>query len=141
MTFMQTLFSAKQAVGPIVRCGVLVNSLSFSPRYDLDRTRGRFSRTDHPLHGEELAGRILVSPSVQGGVAGGWAFLAMAEAGVGPEGLVFGQVNPVMVQGAVTASLPIMAGVEDAFLTSVRTGDLVLLDPPARQIRILSRAL
>lgn len=141
MTTTDTVFAVEQAVGPMVRSELLVNPTSFSPRYDLDRVHGRFSRTGHPLYGEELAGRILVSPAVQGGVAGGWAFLAMAEAGVGPTGLVFGHVNPVMVQGAVTASLPVMAGVEESFFTSVRTGDVVELNPSARRIRIIDRAL
>ena len=130
-------YSVRQAAGPAVETRLLVDPVTFSPRYDLDRVRGRFSRTGHPLHGEALAGRVLASPGVQGGVAGGWAFLAMAGAGVGPAALVFGYVNPVMVQGAVTAGIPIVGGVDPRFFDEVRTDDLVQIDPAAGTVQVL----
>lgn len=108
---------------------MLVDPQTFSPRYDLDRTTGFFSREGHPLRGEALAGRVLASPGVQGGVAGGWAFLAMKGLGVGPAALLFGHVNPVMVQGAVTAGLTIAAGLDPDFFTAARTGDTITIDP------------
>jgi predicted aconitase with swiveling domain len=90
---------------------------------------GLISRIGHPLRGETITGRILIFPSVQGGVAGGWAFMAMRGLGVGPAGLVFGAVNPVIVQGAVAAELPLLAGIDESVFTVVRSGDEVLLDP------------
>jgi predicted aconitase with swiveling domain len=79
----------------------------------------------------------LISPGVQGGIAGGWAFLMMRGRGVGFAGLVFGKVNPVMVQGAVAADIPILAGVDPAIFNVVRTGDYVRLEPSARRIVLL----
>lgn len=133
-------FTAQQAVGPTVEAVLLLNSRPFSPRYDLDRSSGTFSRTSHPLHGESLRGKILASRDVEGGVAGGWAFLAMRGAGVGPAGLVFGGINPVMVQGAVTAGLPVLAGVDSSFFSTAKTGDTVRLDPRGRCVEIVARA-
>jgi uncharacterized protein len=123
----------------VVEARVLVDPVTFSPRYDLNRVRGTFSRTGHPLHGEALNGRVLASPGVQGGVAGGWAFLAMAGAGVGPCALIFGHVNPVMVQGAVTAGIPVVAGVDPALFIEIRTDDLLRVDPQARTVQLLGR--
>jgi len=135
---MRATYAVQQACGPAVQARVLLDPLTFSPRYDLDRVRGTFSRTGHPLHGESLAGRVLASPGVQGGVAGGWAFLAMAGADVGPAALVFGHVNPVMVQGAVTAGIAIAAGVDPAFFDEIGTDDVVRVDPAARSVQVLS---
>ncbi|TNC25724.1 aconitase X swivel domain-containing protein [Amycolatopsis alkalitolerans] len=132
-----TVFGAGQATGTTVEAEVLVSPVPFSARYDLDRTSGVISRNDHPLRGASVRGKILVAPGVQGGVAAGWAFPAMAELGIGPCGLVFGAVNPVMVQGAVTAKIPIVAGVDSAFFDAVRNGDTVRLDPAARQVTIV----
>lgn len=140
MTVANATYSASQATGPGVQARLLVDPVTFSPRYDLDRVSGRFSRTGHPLLGESLEGRVLASPGVQGGVAGGWAFLAMAGAGVGPAGLIFTDVNPVMVQGAVTAGIPIVAGVDPAFFDDVRTGDRLRVDPAARTVLLLAEA-
>lgn len=131
-------YAVRQGTGPSVQARLLLDPVTFSPRYDLDRVNGIFSRTGHPLHGTSLAGRALASPGVQGGVAGGWAFLAMAGAGVGPVALVFGHVNPVMVQGAVTAGIAIVAGINPAFFDEVGTGEVVRVDPAARKVQVLS---
>lgn len=136
-TDQQTVFAVRQAVGAVVEGEVIVSPVPFSARYDLDRTTGLFSRSDHPLRGESIVDRILVASGVQGGVAAGWAFLAMRGLGVGPRALIFGAVNPVMVQGAVTAGLPIVAGVDAGFFDQVRTGNRVRIDPGAHEVEML----
>ena len=130
-------YAVAQACGQGVQAPLLLDPVTFSPRYDLDRVRGTFSRTGHPLYGEPLAGRVLASPGVQGGVAGGWAFLAMAGAGVGPAALVFGHVNAVVVQGAVTAGIPIVAGIDPEFFAAVGSGDVVRVDPDNKTVQLI----
>jgi predicted aconitase with swiveling domain len=125
----QRVFRVPQAFGPVVVAPVLVNPRPFSARYDLDRVSGLISRTDHPLRGQPVAGRILLSPLVQGGVAAALALLTMANSGVGFAALVFGELNPVMVQGAVTAGVPIGAGIDPRAFDELVTGTLVRFDP------------
>lgn len=132
-----TIFAASQGVGAVITGEAVVSSVPFSARYDLDRTTGVFSRNEHPLRGASIADRILVAPGVQGGVAAGWAFLAMRGLGVGLRALIFGAVNPVMVQGAVTAGLPIVAGLDRSFFDHVRTGDRIRVDPGAHEVEII----
>ena len=50
----------------------LVSGDNFSARYDLDRTKGVFSRPDHALAGQSYVGRILVMNTAKGGVASAW---------------------------------------------------------------------
>lgn len=132
-------YTLTQAQGPTVRARALVSPVPFSARYDLDRVEGRISREDHPLKGSSITDTIYIAPGVQGGVAGGWALLSMRKLGVGFAGLVLGDTNPVMVQGAVTAGIPIAAGFDPAMLDDIRTGDLIELDPTAHTLRILER--
>lgn len=131
------IFTATQASGEPVEASVLMCPVSFSARYDLDRLTGVISREGHPLKGASVRNMILVAPSVQGGVAAGWAFLAMKGQDIGFAGLVFGQVNPVMVQGAVTARVPIFAGIEEAIFEVLVTGDRVRLDPTSKTVTVL----
>ena len=133
----QTVFTVTGATGDDVEAEVLVSPVPFSARYDLDRETGVISRNDHPLKGSSVAGRILVAPGVQGGVAAGWAFLSMRGLGVGPSGLVFGAVNPVMVQGAVTAGIPIVAGVDPTFFDTISSGDRIRIAPQSFQVTVL----
>jgi hypothetical protein len=133
-------FSAKQATGPQITATALVTQMPFSARYDLDRQTGEISRVDHELRGESIAGQILVTRGVQGGVAAGWALLALAARSRCFAGLVFGDTNPVMVQGAVAAGIPIFAGIDPEFFTAVRFGDVLELDPSTKTVRLMSSA-
>jgi predicted aconitase with swiveling domain len=132
------VFHVVQAIGEPVEGPALVSPLAFSARYDLDRETGLITRIGHPLRGESVAGKILICPAVQGGVAGGWTFLKLRGLGLGVRGLVFGGVNPVMVQGAEAAGIPIAAGVDAAIFEEVASGALVRLDPAARRVEVLS---
>jgi predicted aconitase with swiveling domain len=136
----RTVFSVQQTLGPVVEAPALVSPVPFSARYDLDRNTGLISRLGHPLRGLSIAGTIFICPGVQGGVAAGWTFLKLAELGIGVAGLVFGEVNPVMVQGAQAAGVPIAAGVDPAIFAGVSTGDIVRLDPPAQRVVLVQGA-
>ena len=133
-------FVCKQGLGEVIEAPALVSSYTFSPRYDLDRVNGTFSRAGHPLQGQSIAGNVLVCPGVQGGIAGGWAFLMMQGRGVGFAGLVFGEVNPVMVQGAAAAGIPIVSGVDNEIFAALKNHQRIRLDPKARKVTILGPA-
>lgn len=130
-------YPVRQAFGRAVEAPLLVSRTPFSARYDLDRSTGVISRTGHPLRGQCITGKVFLSPRVQGGVAAAWALLAMAERGVGFAAVLFGELNPVMVQGAVTARVPIGAGVDQRAFDELATGDLVRFDPTEGTLTLL----
>lgn len=128
----------QRAWGPEVEGEVLVFSEGFSPRYDLDRWTGVISRIGHSLEGQSIVGKILLIPTVKGGVAGGWAFLDLLHKGIAPKALVFGRLNPVMVQGAVLAGIPIAGGWDRDPAQYLRSGDRIRLSPSERRLSRIS---
>lgn len=122
-------YMASQGSGCDAQGPALVFHERFSARYDLDRSTGVITRLGHSLLGQSLADRVLLIPAVQGGVAGGWAFLAMRELGLSPAALVFARCNPVMIQGAVAAGIPVMSGIDLAALTEIVAGTTVHVLP------------
>ncbi|NYT24545.1 DUF126 domain-containing protein [Alcaligenaceae bacterium] len=106
----------------------------FSPRYDLNRVTGVISRIGHSAEGESIKGKILVIPTAKGGVAGGWAFFDLLHKGIAPLALVFGKLNPVMVQGAVLANMTITEGWSQDLVRLLKTGDTITLDPARKEI-------
>jgi hypothetical protein len=114
----------------------LVSESGFSARYDLDREAGVFSRPAHDLFGQSYLNRVLVFPTAKGGIATSWMLAEMASRNLAPLGLIFSSTNPVMVQGAALAKLPLMAGLEPDPVSSIKTGDRVELDPDAGRVRI-----
>ena len=135
---MSTVIETLRAWGPTVEGEALVMREGFSPRYDLDRWTGVISRIGHSAEGQSIKDRILIIPTVKGGVAAGWAFFDLLHKGIAPLGLVFGKLNPVMVQGAVLAKMPIAEG-WSAAMSEVRSGDRLRLTPSLKRIELLDR--
>ena len=125
--------------GPVVEGEALVSTDAFSPRYDLDRVTGLISRRDHAIVGSSISGKVLVIPAAKGGVAAGWAFYDIARRGLTPLALICRETNPVMVQGAVLAGIPIMHRLTPDPVATIRSGDVVRLDPAAGTVTIMRR--
>ena len=133
---MSTIINVKRAWGPTLEGEVLVMREGFSPRYDLDRVTGVISRVGHSVEGQSIKDRILVIPTSKGGVAGGWAFFDLLHKGIAPLALVFGKLNPVMVQGAVLANMPITEGWDQNLLDLLKNGDRIQVDPANKRLVI-----
>jgi phosphomecalonate degydratase small subunit len=117
----------------------LVSSHGFSARYDLDHTTGVISRESHELYGQSVADKVLVVSSAKGGTATGWRLLDLVSRGTAPRALIFRRTNPVMVQGAVLAGIPIMHRLEPDPIEVVATGDLLHLVPAEGRVEVEPR--
>ena len=135
---MSRVLQMARAWGPAVEAPALIMREGFSPRYDLDRWTGVISRIGHTAEGRSIRGQILFIPTTKGGVAGGWAFYDLLHKGIAPAGLVFGKLNPVMVQGAVLARIPIAEGWIPEDPEVIGNGELVRLDPATRTLTVLA---
>jgi predicted aconitase with swiveling domain len=127
-----------RGIGPAVTGTALVAADNFSARYDLDRTKGIFSRPSHELAGQSYADRILVLDTAKGGVATAWMLHDMTTRGIIPAALVLNAVNPIMVQGAALADFTMISGFEVDITAAIPNGALVEVDGGARPcIRVL----
>jgi uncharacterized protein len=133
-------FRVKRAFGPVVEGEALVSTEGFSPRYDLDRWTGLFSRPGHALEGHNIRDKILITPSAKGGIAAGWAFYDIKHKGIAPKAFVFGVTNPVMVQGAVFAGITITEGWSHPPYDLIKTGDIVRVDTRRGTVSVVKKA-
>jgi uncharacterized protein len=124
-----TVFLAAAGMGRKVRGRALVAKDGFSARYDLDRTRGVFSRPQHKLAGESYVGRVLILDAAKGGVATAWMLYEMKARGVMPAALVLNAVNPIMAQGAALADFTMISGFDVDITLAVANGAEVEVDP------------
>lgn len=135
-----TTLVAERSLRTSVTGPALVSNDAISMRYDVDPETGIVKRPDHDLFGHSIAGRILVFRQTKGGVATGWALLNLLSRGTAPIGLVCDVANPVFVQGAVLAGLPIMDGFSPSPRECLASGDIVEIDGPQRTLRVLRRS-
>src|SRR5262247_585001 len=120
-----SIFIAAAGMGGRVEGEALAARDGFSARYDLDRTRGVFSRPDHRLAGESYVGRVLVLDAAKGGVATAWMLHEMKARGVVPAALVLNAVNPIMVQGAAFADFTMISGFDVDITQAIAKGAMV----------------
>jgi uncharacterized protein len=135
---MNKKFIALHAMGHTVRGTALVACDGFSARYDLDRIAGIFSRPTHKLAGQSYVDKILILDTAKGGVASAWMLHEMKSRGVVPLALVFNSVNPILVQGAALANLPMLAGFGEEITKLIPFGAEVEVNPEARTLEVIS---
>lgn len=136
---MPILLRCHRGIGPAVSGTALVAADNFSARYDLDRSKGVFSRPSHKLAGQSYAGRILVLDTAKGGVATAWMLHEMTSRGVVPRALIFNRVNPILAQGAAFGGIALVDRFEGDVTQLFRTGDELRIDPAAGLVEILNR--
>lgn len=107
----------------------LVAADNFSARYDLDLTRGVFSRPTHKLLGQSYVSKILVLNIAKGGVATAWMLREMVERGLAPKALILNYANPIMAQGAAFANLPLIDRFDCDITAAIQCGETVEVDP------------
>lgn len=125
--------------GQVVEGEALVSRQGFNARYDMDRRKGVFSRPSHDLFGLDFADKILVFTTAKGGVATSWALADLKAKGIAPKGLVFRRANPIVVQGAVFAGLPVLDRLSPDPVEALQSGDVLRLRPAEGMIELLRR--
>lgn len=130
------ILNCPNGLGPDTIGEALVSQHGFSARYDLDRENGVFSREEHDLFEMSYVNKILVFPTSKGGIATSWMLSEMKSRGLAPLGLVFSSTNPVMVQGAALAGLPIMHRCQPHPHLTINSGDIVKMEPAAGSLSV-----
>jgi predicted aconitase with swiveling domain len=134
-------FHARRSLAASVCGEAMVSQDAISLRYDIDPETGIVTRPSHDLYGACITGKVVIFRTTKGGVSAGWALLNLKQRGVAPLGLVCDITNPVFVQGAVLAEIPLMDGFEVSPRRCVCSGDQVALNGELKILRIVQDAL
>ncbi len=100
----------------------------------VDPASGRVIDRHHPLHGLELAGRILAIPSGRGSCTSSAVLLELLLAGRGPAALVLAEPDEILSLGAIVAeelfgrSLPVVSLGAAAFAALAECDEIAVAD-------------
>ena len=133
------IYQGHPGPGTAVEGEALVAADNFSARYDLDLTRGVFSRPTHKLVGQSYVGKVLVLNIAKGGVATAWMLRDMVAGGRAPAALILNFANPIMAQGAAFAALPLIDRFAEDITAALRTGERLRVDPAAGTVAVVGR--
>ncbi|WP_145012160.1 cis-3-hydroxy-L-proline dehydratase [Pseudomonas oryzihabitans] len=100
----------------------------------VDPASGRVIDRHHPLHGLQLAGRVLAIPSGRGSCTGSAVLLELLLAGRGPAALLLAEPDEILSLGAIVAeelfglSLPVVSLGAEAFAALAETDEIRVND-------------
>lgn len=122
----------RRILGGTARGAVLATAEPLSFWGGIDPATARVMDVHHPLHGAEIAGRILTMPTTRGSCTGSGVLLDLALSGRAPAALVFKEAEDVVTLGALIAAelfgrpVPVLRLAPDAFaaVAASRTAEI-----------------
>ena len=137
---MTIVLKCHKGIGPSVAGTALVADDNFSARYDLDRTRGAFSRPAHKLYRRSYVDQVLVLVTAKGVVASAWMLREMTQRGLATKAILFDRTNTILAQGAAFAEMTLVDRFEAGCPTKlIRIGDHFEIAPGHGVVSILNR--
>jgi predicted aconitase with swiveling domain len=97
-------------------------------RTEYDPATGRVIGLRHPLHGQNLRGKVLIIPSTKGSCGNSVSFSIGCKEGNAPAALVCVRREPLAVLSCVVNGVPLLCDVPEEIFAHVATGDRVLVD-------------
>lgn len=78
-----------------------------------------------PLHGQSLAGKVLVCPTGKGGTIAPFIAYQAKQAGKAPAAILCDTADPILVESALVIGIPLLDRVTPSPVKSIRTGQTV----------------
>jgi len=101
------------------------DSISFSGGVNFD---GVIVENKHPLEGQNIAGKVLVFPSLKGSAAGMWMLYRLAMKGRAPIALLVREADSILTAATIFGEIPTMDHFDKDPLKLIKTGDTVTVD-------------
>jgi predicted aconitase with swiveling domain len=114
----------------------LVSAKPISFLGGVDPADGRIIEKNHDLCGTCIKGKVLVFPHGHGSTVGSYVLYSLAKNGLAPAAIINQTADPVVVVGAIIATIPMIDQVD---IKKIRTGETVEVDGCKGVARILKR--
>lgn len=88
----------------------------------VDPDTGRVIEPGHPLHGQTIAGRVLVFPTGKGSTVGSYTLYRLVKRGLGPVGIINAHSEAIVAVGAIISETPMVDRID---IEQIATGDWV----------------
>jgi predicted aconitase with swiveling domain len=88
----------------------------------IDPDAGVIVEEGHPLHGQCIAGRVLVFPAGKGSTVGSYTLYRVHRQGLGPCAIINARSEAIVAVGAIMAGIPMVDLID---ITQITTGDEV----------------
>jgi len=118
------------------RAQALVSSKPISFLGGVDPADGRIVEKNHDLCGECVKDKVLCFPHGHGSTVGSYVLYSLAKNGLAPAAIINQTADPVVVVGAIIATIPMIDQID---IKKIKTGETVEVDGCKGVARILKR--
>lgn len=115
----------------------LVTSQPISFLGSVDPRTGVVVEKGHELAGTSIKGKVLVFPSGKGSTVGSYVIYQLKKNGAAPSAMINIKSEPIVAVGAIISGIPLVDRVEKDPVTTIKTGDKVLVDAIVGSVEIL----
>jgi len=106
----------------------------------VDPETGIITEVDHELHGEKLAGKILVLPSLKGSAGGMWILIRLAAGKKGPKAVVVVQADTILVGAVIIAGIPTVDSLPAEAFQTLKGGDLLKVNATKGTVEVIKKS-
>lgn len=125
---MATLLKGRAVVRGKVEGEALVSRTPFSFFLGVNTDTGIIIEEGHEHQGKSIAGKVLVYPFGKGSSGDCLRLWRCANNGVAPIAIINAKADPVHVQGAIIANIPMVCELDGDPVELIKTGDCVQVD-------------
>jgi hypothetical protein len=115
----------------------LVTSQPISFLGSVDPMTGVVIEKGHELAGKTIKGKVLVFPSGKGSTVGSYVIYQLKKNGAAPSAMINIKTEPIVAVGAIISGIPLVDRVEKDPITTIKTGDKVLVDAIVGSVEII----
>jgi predicted aconitase with swiveling domain len=87
---------------------LLVSPAPISFLSGVDPDTGLIVETGHPVHGQNIAGKVLAFPYGKGSTVGSYVLYALSRNGNAPAAIINDEAEPIIATGAIIGNIPMV---------------------------------
>ncbi len=115
----------------------IVTSQPISFLGSVDPKTGIVMEKGHELAGKSIKGKVLVFPSGKGSTVGSYVIYQLKKNDAAPAAMINIRTEPIVAVGAIISGIPLVDRVEKDPVTTIKTGDKVLVDAIVGSVEII----
>lgn len=125
-----TIFKGKTIVKGVTKGEVVLTKTPFSFLAGVNTKTGDFicGREYPELVSKNLSGKIFVYPFGKGSSGDSFRIFDCARNGVGPAAMINLKGDPIHVQGAMMANIPMVVGFDEELFDKIKNGDYLKVE-------------
>ena len=134
---MAKVYTGRSICGGIAEGEALVTKQGMSFLGGVDPDTGAITEVDHELHGEKLADKILVLPTLKGSAGGMWIIIRLSHNNKGPRGIVVSKADTILAGAVIMAGIPTVDSLSEDPCEAFKNGELLKVDGATGTVKVV----